>query len=157
MPRALLGQSNPAYRHGQHKSTTYSSWCGARGRCLNPRDKKFPDYGGRGITFDSRWDDFVVFLADMGEKPAGTTLDRIDVNKGYRKENCRWATPYVQGRNQRSNVWIEIDGRIQCMTDWCRELGLNKSTVCCRINREGWDPVRALTTPPRIGGHHGLG
>ena len=157
MSRALPGKSNPAYRHGYHKSPTYSSWCGARGRCLNPRDKKFPDYGGRGITFDSRWDNFVVFLKDMGERPLGTTLDRVDVNKGYSKDNCRWADPHTQGRNQRSNVWVEINGRVQCIADWCQELGLSKSTVCCRIRRHGWDPVRALITPPNSGGRNELG
>ena len=96
-----------------YQGKEYRSWNNMKNRCNNPKLKEYKNYGGRGITYDSRWEDFREFFKDMGKRPEGTTLDRIDVDKNYCKENCRWATKEEQQRNQRThkreNVGITFD------------------------------------------------
>jgi hypothetical protein len=87
-------------RRGQ-RTTTYDTWRSMRQRCWNPHHARFADYGGRGITIDERWWTFRGFLSSMGERPAGTTLDRCDKDGPYAPGNCRWATPSQQNRNRR--------------------------------------------------------
>ena len=92
--------------HRSHEKShwpEYRSWSGAKSRCLNPRNPDWPHYGGRNIRVCRRWlRSFQNFLNDMGCKPsAAHSLDRIDVNRGYKAQNCRWATPSVQVRNRR--------------------------------------------------------
>jgi hypothetical protein len=93
-------------RHdGQSKaSPTYHSWLAMKTRCRNPKRDNADRYFSRGITFCERWSTFDNFLADMGERPLSTTLDRIDVSKGYEPGNCRWATPTEQARNTRHTI-----------------------------------------------------
>jgi hypothetical protein len=86
-------------KHGYCKTKTYSSWKAMKSRVLNKNNKFYHRYGGRGICIQKEWLDFSNFLADMGERPQNTTLDRIDVNGDYCKSNCRWATKIVQQMN----------------------------------------------------------
>lgn len=91
------GQSNTGDRSG---TPTYGSWRAMRERCTNPKNKYFKNYGGRGITVCDRWHIFEHFLADMGERPPGLTLDRKDNDGNYEPGNCRWATPSEQNKNE---------------------------------------------------------
>ena len=86
-------------RHGARYTRTYSIWCNMKSRCNNPNFKDAIYYSQKGITYDSRWEKFDGFLEDMGECPAGMQIDRIDSNRGYYRENCRWVTTIEQARN----------------------------------------------------------
>lgn len=88
----------------------FNAWSSAIDRCHNPANTSFPDYGGRGIVVCERWrTSFDAFVADMGVRPADTSLDRIDVNKGYSPDNCRWADRFVQARNKRNTKLTKQD------------------------------------------------
>jgi len=89
-------------QHGHYNSPTYKSWGSMIQRCTNSKATRYKDYGGRGITVCDHWRDFKNFLADMGERPVGLTLERLDNNKGYSLDNCKWATYFEQCHNRRS-------------------------------------------------------
>jgi hypothetical protein len=129
---------------------TYSSWIQMRQRCLNPRHKNYADYGGRGIAIDPRWNSFANFLADMGEKPAGLTLERLRVNDGYGPSNCRWATRRDQSRNRRDTVSLTHEGVTKPLAEWADQLGLKKITIHMRLRR-GCTHAEALA-PENPGG-----
>lgn len=93
------------YKHGHaNKSRTYRTWKEMRQRCLNPKSDKWQWYGGRGITIAQEWGSYPRFLSDMGERPEGTTLDRLDSDGNYCKNNCRWATPKQQAETNRGVI-----------------------------------------------------
>lgn len=133
-------------KHNKSSAGTYSTWEGMRQRCLNPRSQYYSRYGGRGITVCDRWRDFGNFLADMGERPEGLTLERVDNNKGYSKENCRWATRRDQARNRCDTVLVTCRGETMCLTDWASRLGVHRDTIKSRL-AHGWSIEAALSTP----------
>jgi hypothetical protein len=91
---------------------------------------------------------FLNFLQDMGERPPGRSLDRVNVDGNYELKNCRWSLPVEQCNNKRNNRYFVYQGRRQSITLWAREFRINPMLVIGRINK-GWDELRALTTPPR--------
>lgn len=129
-------------------SPTYQSWYAMKQRCTNPKHGKWKDYGGRGIAVCDRWlNSFENFLADMGERPNGTTLDRQEVNGNYEPSNCRWATAAEQSRNRRAFL-IEFNGERHCLAEWAEILGIKASILSKRISQRGWSVERAFSTPP---------
>lgn len=110
-------------------SRTYSIWQNMVARCNNPNSDSWKDYGGRGITVCDKWSTFDGFLSDMGEAPDNGTLDRIDTNRGYYPDNCRWADWATQMRNKRNNVWVELDGKKMVREDAKAILGLNNRAM----------------------------
>lgn len=135
--------------HGKTSSDCYSVWTNMRGRCNNPGDKKYHRYGGRGITICERWSDFENFLHDMGERPPGTTIDRIDVDGNYEPGNCRWATQMEQQNNRGNNVRVQHNGRMVTLSEFARAHGLEPDLVMSRMKR-GDSPERAAR--PKRGG-----
>lgn len=93
-----------ATSHGQRFEPVYHVWLAMRQRCLNPKNKSYVNYGGRGITVCKRWDSFVNFISDMGPRPPGLTLERKNNNRGYCPSNCVWATRTAQNNNTRRNL-----------------------------------------------------
>lgn len=137
-----------AITHGQSRTATYSSWLTMRRRCYDKAFRDYETYGKRGITVCDRWvNSFENFLEDMGPRPRGRTLDRIDNSKGYCADNCRWATHRTQMNNTRGNKYLTYGGKTQSMADWVRELGLNYYRVRGRINICKWPTWKALELP----------
>lgn len=128
-----------------HKKT-YASWQAMRKRCNSTWHPAYHRYGGRGIAICERWNFFQNFLEDMGERPEGMSLDRINPNKGYEPGNCRWATWKEQNNNKRNNRVIEFRGERKTLTEWAAEVGLMAATINQRLKR-GWPVDRALTEP----------
>lgn len=133
--------------HNLFHSSIYDTWTSMIQRCTNPKNDRFSDYGGRGITVCDEWLNIENFYKDMGDKPKGMSLDRKDNDKGYCKENCRWATPKEQQNNMRSNVNIMYNGKIQTLSQWARELNIRVGTLNSRIFRDKWSIERAFTEP----------
>lgn len=138
-------------RHGHagrgKVSKTYRAWQNMRRRCTDPKTPQFADYGGRGITICPEWGEFATFLADMGEAPANKSLDRRDNDKGYSKDNCRWATRREQNQNTRKNIHIEYEGEMHCLSEWARILDIHMLTLYTRIFTNKWSIERAFITP----------
>ncbi len=134
--------------HGLAHSAEYATWSHMVNRCCNPNDSQYHDYGGRGITICTPWlNSFSAFYDDMGPRPSPDySIDRIDNNLGYCKENCRWATRKEQNRNSRQNRLLEFDGKIMCVTEWSAETGISSSALRHRLDA-GWPVKRILTTP----------
>jgi len=115
-------------------------------RCRNPNVSNYKYYGGKGISYDPSWDSYDQFLIDMGKRPKGKTIDRIDGNKDYSKENCKWSTINEQQRNRKSCFYITYQGVTKTAAEWSVSLGLVKGTVWNRIKLLGWSVEKAVTT-----------
>lgn len=116
-----------------------------RKRCYNENVIRYPEYGGRGIRVCSAWkESFAIFLADMGERPEGTTLDRLDLDGDYEPENCRWADKTEQANNKSNSHRISLNGVTRTAAEWSRETGIPARIIRQRISRDKLPPERAL-------------
>jgi len=132
--------------HGMTDTPEYESWSAMVQRCTNQRNPDYSGYGGRGITVCGRWrTSFEAFYADMGPRPAETSLDRIDVNGNYEPGNCRWATRKEQQRNTRRNRLVMAFGEELPLAEWAERIGIDYGALQGRLDR-GWSTERALTT-----------
>jgi LexA DNA binding domain-containing protein len=126
-----------------------STWESMKDRCHTPSNPTYKNYGGRGIKICERWLVYENFLADMGERPEGTTIDRINNDGNYEPGNCRWATANVQSRNRRTNNWITAWGETKCITDWSIDprCVVSINLVHKRITKLEWPAEKAISTP----------
>lgn len=133
--------------HGMRYTKLYEVWKGMKSRCENPKHIGFKDYGGRGISVCEEWrDDFLQFYEwAVGHGYAdGLTIDRIDNEKGYSPENCRWVTRAFQNAHKRNNHLIEFSGQIHTLAEWARLTGIDHTVILDRL-KHGWQIARALT------------
>ncbi len=119
-----------------------------RCRCRAKTGPAVKDYVAKGITVCQEWDDYRVFLKDMGEQPEGTTIDRIDGTKGYSKENCRWATTAQQVENRVSTVWVKANDETRSLKRWTEHFRVASYKLAHARIRNGWNPIAALTVRP---------
>ena len=131
--------------HGRSKTKIYSLWGSMIQRCTNPRNRQFPDYGGRGITICRRWRRFENFFRDMGASPVGRSLERRNNDQGYRPSNCYWATRGEQNSNTRKNRWLTHAGITDTLSGWARRLNIHSGALCQRLKK--WPQDRALSQP----------
>lgn len=138
-------------KHGLYNAPTNISWRSMIQRCTNKNSTAYPMYGGRGISVCERWLSFENFHADMGLRPPGTTLDRIDNNAGYSPENCRWATLSEQARNKRESKKIEVEGKLLSIADASEQYGIPYSVLQSRLRRgkSGADLLTEVVSRPR--------
>jgi hypothetical protein len=137
-------------KHGMHGTPTYRSWLSMKARCTNRCDPFFHRYGGRGIKVHAPWlRSFASFLRDVGERPAGTVLDRRKNDRHYAPGNVRWVTQKVNQRNRSSNRRLTFRGQTLSLAEWAERVGLSRFTLGTRINKLGWSVARALTEKRR--------
>lgn len=135
-------------KHNLSRTPAYRAWAAMRHRCLNPASKQYGRYGGRGIKIDPSWvSDVARFVEDMGQPPGeGFSLDRIDNDSDYCKENCRWATVMEQNRNRSVCRHLTFNGISKTVQEWADEYGVKYTTLMRRVFEWGWSAEKALTT-----------
>lgn len=140
---------NRTHGHSQPKSKTYSIWAAMKTRCSNKKFVQYANYGGRGIKVCDRWLKFENFLDDMGECPIGFSIERLDNDKNYEPENCKWIPLVDQSKNQRDNVKVTIGDTEMCLAEACRILNKSYFKTLGRMRICNWTVEEALEITPR--------
>lgn len=145
---AFMKYKKPAITHGSCDHPVYNTWCNIRSRCYNKSNPKYPRYGGRGIKVCDEWQDFATFkdwaLSHGYEQ--GLSIDRIDNDRDYCPENCRFVNNKIQSNNRSNNHYVEYNGKTQTISQWAEEYGLQYFQLQSRL-KYGWSFEKALTTP----------
>lgn len=151
--RERVAQLSQHYRltHGASSTRLYRSWRKMIERCVNEHCASYKYYGARGISVCAEWNDFTNFQewAIHNGYSDELTIDRIDTEKGYSPDNCRWATITEQANNKRNNHFLAYDGETLTIAQWERRTGIPQHLILQRIDRDMWSVERALTTPVR--------
>jgi len=143
-------------KHGHKGSKTYESWQHMNQRCNNPNNQNYSYYGDRGITVCKQWRKFENFLKDMGKRPSNKhSLDRINNNDGYYKENCQWATKQQQNQNKCNNIYETYRKKTQLLTEWAKEYNIPYHTLWDRLYKLHWSIEKALITSIKKGNCNG--
>lgn len=144
------GHSWAHAKRGSVEAKCYYTWQAMKRRCSSPSDKRYEDYGGRGISVCTRWQEsYEAFLADMGLPPSKShQIERLDNDGDYEPGNCEWVLREQNGRNKRNNRVIEADGRSLTLVEWAEDTGLKREAIAARLKR-GWTPEEALNLTPR--------
>lgn len=146
MVRAHKPYERMGHAPGGKRTPTLNLWTNMVARCHNPKRPDYRYYGGRGIAVCDRWrGSFAAFVRDMGTRPDGMSLERIDNDGPYSPDNCRWATRDEQMQNTRHTRRLTLNGRTQGLNAWAKEIGINKESLRGRLAR-GWSLEQALTT-----------
>ena len=138
-----MAKSKGNYKHGYFGTPTYKSWGEMIYRCKKGGRRYLV---GRNIKVCDEWLRFDNFLKDMGKRPHNKSIDRIDNNNGYYKENCRWATAKEQGMNKSTTKFFEFNGKSHTLTDWAKIVGVKRSTLAQRYYVYGWSVDKVLLT-----------
>lgn len=147
MTTTLIDSLGRPMKHGKCKTTEYRIWLQMRDRCRNPNCPGFGRYGGRGIQVCPEWDDFLVFLKDMGPRPSPKhSIERKDNDGNYEPDNCIWGTRHQQNSNKVTSVRLSLNGRSFTVSEWASLLRVNTRSLFLRVQR-GWSAEKALTTP----------
>lgn len=132
------------------KHPLYQTWRSMKYRCKSPGNSDYKHYGAKGISVCKKWDEsFEAFVSDMGERPEGYSLDRIDPLGNYEKGNCRWASNRKQADNKATTIMLPYAGVVKTLTEWSRLLDVHRQTIYDRIFRLNWSIEEAFTTPSK--------
>lgn len=136
----------PKTKHNMSFSREYKTWCSMMRRCYDINHPHYKSYGGRGIKVFEPWHDFRNFYAEMGKKPEGLSIERMNNDGNYEPSNCVWANASQQANNRRSTLKLKFNNTTKSLRDWCTEYNIDKLTVYKRL-RKGWSISDALITP----------
>lgn len=134
--------------HGLTKTKLYECWCGMKKRCYNPKDKRFSNYGARGIQVCDEWrNDFQAFYNWSMENgySENLTIDRINVNDDYKPSNCRWTTRKVQANNTTRNHYVTAFGKTKTISEWSEIFGVKQDVIKDRLNKLHWNAEEAVS------------